>query len=170
MPEINDNQLEMLDCDQAWENFCDDGFVLNEDKNKPECSEYLEIPKCSEIYISTKTKISYLDRPINLEDTFWKIKVNSYFEPKDGVIKKQMKLNFKTEDDVEKFKKKLKNYKYYNEHIITSIRNPEGKVKFKDTRKITIGISKKDILSYRCKVKSAFYNCFVLILRLIDAN
>lgn len=168
MRETNESQLEMLDCDEAWENFCDDGFVLNEDKNKPECSENLEIPKCSEIYISTKTKISYLDRPIDLEAAFWKVKVNSYFQPKDGVIKKQMKLNFKTEKDVEIFKEKLKDYKYYNEHIITSIRNPEGKVKFKDTRKITIGISKKDILSYRCKVKSAFYNCFVLILRLLD--
>ena len=115
MPETNESQLDLLDCDEAWENFCDDGFILNEDSNNFECSENLEIPKCSEIYISTKTKISYLDRPINLEEAFWKIKVNSYFEPKNGVIKKQMKLNFKTEDDVEMFKAKLKDYKYYNE-------------------------------------------------------
>ena len=41
---------------------------------------------------------------------------------------------------------------------------------FKDVRKITVGISKKDILSYRTKKKSAFYNCFVTILRLWDEN
>ena len=43
--------------------------------------------------------------------------------------------------------------------------NADGKVKFKDIRKISIGTCKKDILSYRSKKKSAFYNCFVLILR-----
>ena len=46
----------------------------------------------------------------------------------------------------------------------------EGKIKFKDVRKITIGMNKKDILSYRCKRKSAFYNCFVVILRLKNGD
>ena len=110
---------EMLNCDEAWENFCDDDFVFNEENSSSIDSEKLEVPKCSEIYISTKTKISYLNKPIDLEDAFWKINVNSYFEPKDGVIKKQMKLNFKTESDLINFKEKLKKYKYYKEHIIS---------------------------------------------------
>jgi len=62
----------------------------------------------------------------------------------------------------ENIKKEL----YYEEQIITSINNPNGRIKFKDIRKITIGISKKDILSYRSKKKQAFYNCFVMIMRL----
>jgi hypothetical protein len=33
-------------------------------------------------------------------------------------------------------------------------------------RKISVGLSKKDIISYRCKKKGAFYNCFVLIIRI----
>ena len=37
---------------------------------------------------------------------------------------------------------------------------------FKDVRKINIGITKKDITSYRSKLKSALYNCFVRILRI----
>ena len=61
---------------------------------------------------------------------------------------------------------KLKSETYFEEHVITHIDNPSGRIKFKDTRKISIGVSKKDLLSYRCKKKSAFYNCFVLILRL----
>jgi hypothetical protein len=40
------------------------------------------------------------------------------------------------------------------------------RVKFNDIRKITIGMCKKNIMSYRRKDKQAFYNCFVLILRL----
>jgi hypothetical protein len=49
---------------------------------------------------------------------------------------------------------------------MTSINKPSGRIKFKDIRKITIGISKKDIMSYRSKKKQAFYNCFVMILRI----
>ena len=59
----------------------------------------------------------------------------------------------------------LKNEQYYEEHVITNINNPSGRIKFKDIRKISVGVSKKDLMSYRCKKKSAFYNCFVLILR-----
>lgn len=49
---------------------------------------------------------------------------------------------------------------------MTHIDNPNGRIKFKDIRKITVGISKKDIMSYRSKKKQAFYNCFVIILRI----
>jgi hypothetical protein len=49
---------------------------------------------------------------------------------------------------------------------MSHVDNPSGRIKFKDIRKITIGISKKDIMSYRSKKKQAFYNCFVMIIRL----
>ena len=49
---------------------------------------------------------------------------------------------------------------------MSHIDNPNGRIKFKDIRKITIGISKKDIMSYRSKKKQAFYNCFVMIIRI----
>jgi TATA-box binding protein (TBP) (component of TFIID and TFIIIB) len=60
--------------------------------------------------------------------------------------------------------------KNYEEQIINHIENPTGRIKYKDTRKITIGTSKKDILSYRSRKKGAFYNCFVVILRIKDEN
>ena len=34
-------------------------------------------------------------------------------------------------------------------------------------RKIDIGMSKKDLTSYKTKKKGAFYNCFALILRIL---
>jgi TATA-box binding protein (TBP) (component of TFIID and TFIIIB) len=77
-----------------------------------------------------------------------------------------MKFNSLTIDELNIIQEKLKKENYYEEYIITHIDNPSGRIKFKDTRKISIGISKKDIMSYRCKKKSAFYNCFVLILRM----
>ena len=128
------------------------------------------IPKSSEIYISTKTKIAYLNNPINLKEMFWIIPVLKYMEPTNGVIKKQMKFNSTTEEELQDIRERLKNENHYDEQIITSIINPTGRIKFKDIRKITIGLSKKDIMSYRSKKKSAFYNCFVLILRLKIEN
>ena len=125
-----------------------------------------ELPKCSDIYISTKTKIAYLSKKINLKNTFWQIPVSPYHCAKECVVKKQMKFNSSSEEEVNDIKIRLKNECYWEENIITRIVNPEGRIKFKDIRKISIGLSKKDILSYRLKRKSAFYNCFVVVLRL----
>jgi hypothetical protein len=125
-----------------------------------------DIPKPSRLYISTKTKISYLNMAINLKDLFWKIPVIPYAKPCDGVVKKQMKFNSITREELSDIKERLKEVEFYDEHVLTSIDNPDGRIIFKDIRKINIGISKKDLLSYRCKKKSAFYNCFVLIFRM----
>jgi len=86
--------------------------------------------------------------------------------PKNGIIKKQMKFNSLQQEEVDYIKEQLKEELYYDEQIITSINNPNGRIKFKDIRKVSVGISKKDIMSYRSKKKSAFYNCFVMILRI----
>ena len=52
------------------------------------------------------------------------------------------------------------------EQIIKQINNPTARrIKFKDERKITVGVSKKDIMNCRGKAKNAFYNCFALIFR-----
>jgi hypothetical protein len=91
-------------------------------------------------------------------------------EPKNGVIKKQIKFNCVTEEELQDIQDRLQHENHYDEQIITSIKNPNGRIKFKDIRKITIGLSKKDIMSYRSKKKSAFYNCFVLILRMKVEN
>jgi hypothetical protein len=122
-------------------------------------------PEPTNIYISTKSKIAYLEKPIDLK-IFWDIPVISYATPKNGVIKKQLKLNSKTPEDLLIIQNLLKKELYYDEHIMSHIDNPNGRIKFKDIRKITVGISKKDIMTYRSKKKQAFYNCFVMILRI----
>ena len=127
------------------------------------------IPKCSEIYISTKTKICYLNKNmIDIKNVFWQIPVLQYHIPQDGVIKKQTKFSSTSKSDVEFIEEQLKKLKSYDEQIIEHIDNPEGRIKFKDQRKISVGICKKDIISYRSKKKRAFFNCFVLILRILN--
>jgi hypothetical protein len=125
-----------------------------------------DIPVCSNIYISTKTKIAYLNQFINLKDLFWSIPVIAYATPTNGVVKKQMKFNLENQEELTFIQDKLKSEYCVEEHVITHIDNPTGRIKFKDIRKISIGVCKKDLMSYRCKKKSAFYNCFVLILRM----
>ena len=52
------------------------------------------------VYISTKTKIAYLNMPIDLK-IFWGIPIIPYAKPCDGIIKKQIKIN---SIDIEEFK------------------------------------------------------------------
>ena len=128
-----------------------------------------DTPKCSDIYISTKTKISYFNKPIVLNDVFWKIPIMPYHTQAEGVIKKQMKFNSTTQEELNVIQEKVREYSdtsFIEEHVITQISNPSGRIKFKDVRKVSIGLRKKDITSHRCKKKSAFYNCFVVILRI----
>jgi len=128
------------------------------------------IPKSSDIYISTKTKIVYLNNNINLKEVFWQIPLINYEIPTIGIIKKQMKFNSDSIEELQYIEDQLKNPTHFvNSYVLTHIDSINSTKKtFKDVRKISIGLSKKDIVSSRSKQKSAFYNCFVLILRLIS--
>ena len=78
----------MMDLNSQWENY--QNFGVFECEEEEEKEENRETPKCSEIYISTKTKIAYLNTPIDLFDIFWKIPVIKYEIPKEGVLKKHL--------------------------------------------------------------------------------
>jgi TATA-box binding protein (TBP) (component of TFIID and TFIIIB) len=154
----------MEDIDDDWETFCENDLVVNDEIVEPDVSS--DAPKCNNIYISTKTNISYLNQSIDLSDIFWKLPIIPYHIPTEGIIKKQMKFNSLSQEELDNVEKNIKEYDLVEQQIITRIINPEGRIKFKDVRKISIGLCKKDITSYRSKKKGAFYNCFVVILRL----
>lgn len=119
------------------------------------------------IYISTKTKIAYLSRPVDIYDIFWKIPVQHYYKRAEGVIKKQIK--FQTTDPavVASIKEKLQAQpRCYDEYVIEHIDNPNGRIPYKDQRKVSIGLCKKDLTGGNHKQKRAFFNCFVVILRI----
>tara|TARA_B100000886_G_scaffold71038_2_gene45195 strand:- start:14077 stop:15093 length:1017 start_codon:yes stop_codon:yes gene_type:complete len=164
----------MTDLDDDWENFLDNDNLIDnriEEKNNIISDDINEdIPKSSDLYISTKTKITYLNiNNIDLYDVFWKIPIMEYGQMKNGVIKKQMKFNLQSEEQLANVNEQLNNEDYYKVDVIYSNQCNHGKTKiFKEVRKINVGLCKKDIISYRSKQKSAFYNCFVMILRLND--
>jgi len=158
---------ETNDIDSAWSNFCDDDHEVPVINSVDDITSKEFVPKCSPLNISTKTKISYLNYPIDLKKVFWAIPLIKYHDPQVGVIKKQMKFNSLSPEEVAEILLEKANYPYVDDYIINQVHATDGRNKFKDVRKVSIGICKKDITSYRCKRKSAFYNCFVVILRLL---
>ena len=161
-----------FDLDSLWQNYQDSGDFIYKNEGKDEKKEQKrETPKCSDIYISTKTKIAYLNSPINLTEVFWQIPVIKYEIPMEGVIKKQIKINSLDENEVTKLEEKIGETENIVCDIIQQINNPNArKNKFKDIRKVNVGCNTKDLISYRKKKKGAFYNCFALIFRLFYKN
>lgn len=160
-----------LSLDEEWMNFQNNGLkdditvAINKNIQKK------EIPKCSDIYISTQTKIAYLNQTIPLYDIFWRLPVLDYFKPEEGIIKKSIKINCNTKEDVKVLEEKIEKESNISVTILSQVDNPNGRtVKFKDIRKIDIGLCKKDLISYRKKKRGAFYNCFALILRINYKN
>ena len=151
-----------MSCDSAWSNFLQN----KEDTIKINVAPQTKCPKSTELYISTKTVITYLSKPLDLKDIFPKLTVINYNDQVEGIIKKTMKYNFYSKEEKEETIALLNKSPSYSEQILKRVSvNP-----YKDVRKISIGLRNKDVISYRPKKTGAFYNCFVLIIRILYNN
>ena len=79
--------------DDEWEAYLNNDPVkqsLNEQSDSllPENPPSTVLPKCDELYISTTTKVLFLNQPIQINDIFWEVPVIDYWKPKSGAIKK----------------------------------------------------------------------------------
>lgn len=152
-----------MEIDNEWENFVG-GQSNNTNQRFTTICETMPTP--SNIYISTKSKLGYLNTNFDIKQTFWDVPIIPYWSPSEGIVKKQIKFVSCNLEELTEIQNKLKTYECTEEQIITHINNPTGRIQFKDIRKLSIGISKKDILSCHSKKKGAFYNCFVLNMRI----
>ena len=150
------NEQELKSYDQQYNNF--------EELEEKSCNDSL-CPECSPLKISTKTKIIYLNTTFDLNDLFWKLKIINYDHESEGIIKKQIKFNFTNSNEVNIFEQKILNEPNAKIKILNQINNPNGRIQFKDVRKVDIGFSKNDIVNPKKETKSAFYNCFVMFFR-----
>lgn len=149
--------------DSEWSNFLNNDYSeVGNDVIVPK----VEVPESSKIYISTKTMITYLNCEIDLDNVFWQIPIIPYYETKDGIIKKQIKLTSFDKEKVSEINERVKNETIYSQNTISEVDNPKLKIPYKHVQKINIGVSKKELTSYRSKSKGAFYNCFALIMRI----
>ena len=92
---------------------------INSNINSSDSSN-IQAPEPSEIYISTKSKIAYLTEPVDLK-IFWDIPVIPYSTASNGVIKKQIKFNSKTPEELNIIQERLKKELYYPALVIPII-------------------------------------------------
>ena len=166
----------MASIDDEWENFMsgkpdkrnrDDD---NEDDDEDDDEIMIpDIPQCRDLYISTKTKKPFLniDDKIDILDLFWKIPVIEYWTPIEGIVKKQMKIVCKTElETAELEKRRPTEYYFKDKKIVKQTENTNRKTKYKDERKISVGLNTKDVMNCRGKEGGgAMYNCIALTIR-----
>ena len=164
-----------------WLLFCNgDSMIKNTNTSKPYTKHHEPIkigndspkneiaPISGPLKISTKTMILKLSEPVDLNIVFWNIQIIDYHAQCIGVVKKQMKFNSRSIDEVNEINKNKLKYKYVDETIIRqNYTDITDKRKWLDVRKVSIGISCKDIIRHRTKKRGAFYNCFVLIIRML---
>ena len=156
-----------MDLNEEWLNFnTNDNTIeteINHDKSIKDIKSGF-----SDIYISTKTKIAYLNmKDIELYKIFWNIDILPYYVPEEGIIKKSIKINCNNEEETEILNNKIEMLENINVTQMALLNVKTKKmIKYKDVRKVEIRFSKKDIQRYYIKKKGAFYNCFALLLRL----
>ena len=95
-----------MELDNEWEDFLNG----KETHFTPElCDDLGEAPECEELYISTKTKLLYLNQSnIDVAHIFWSVPIVEYWKPLEGVIKKQMKVAAQSKEECEENMRKLK--------------------------------------------------------------
>jgi TATA-box binding protein (TBP) (component of TFIID and TFIIIB) len=144
--------------DDEWSQFINEGKISETLKNEPELM--VGVPEPTKLYISTTTKIAYLNKCVDLEQLFFDLPVIEYSDTTIGVLKKIMKFTCTDADTLQRLTEKTLSA---NVDIISS--NLSGsRLKFKDVRKISVGKCTKDIIQ-KVKKRSVFYNCMVIILR-----
>lgn len=178
-----------LSVDDEWDAFLENESDYDNDDNLPKQNNKLEFntqltdetPVSTPLTISTKSLEILLNLPVDL-DIFWDIPLLPYHLPKCGVVQKQTRYCAQTPEELENVQEKLAKYSYVTQKVKVHIDNPTStKIIFKDTRKITIGISEKCVNSYNKNIKlnkktpkdlattepkeEGFFNCFVLIVR-----
>lgn len=97
---------------------------------------------------------------------FWDIPLTPYLSPQMGVVKKTTKINSDTIEKRDEVLNKLSQVnEFIRQKIILKTDKTNKRAKFKDSRKISIGISAKDLI-HPNKNKLAFFNCIGMNVRL----
>ena len=148
------------DLDDQWKSFMN-GTLFKEESEEVNTNSSAEfVDNFSDLSISTKTKIAFLTIDnIDILDLFWKLIVIPYNQRSNGIIKKQIKISISNKEK-DNFIKKTDDLKKKSILSLTNIKE----IKDKFVCKLNVGLSKKDLLNNKCN-KGAFYNCFMIIIR-----
>jgi hypothetical protein len=143
-----------------WEDFMKGTYTVGAEVLPASTVEY---PAPSALHFSTQTFITQLNRHVDLKELFWGLDLIPYDLHQTGLCKKQMKFTSTSPEEVDQLTARLSAHPLHQIFLIRKITTPE---KFKDVRKVSIGMSKKDLAPNRMKVKGAFFNCLVVNVRI----
>jgi len=171
----------MEDLDQEWQDYINiDNCGTTQSVSKQDRSIVHKCPKSSGLRISTKVKVMYLNvKSLDIYYIYWELPMLKHWEQREGIIKKQIKYTCYSKNEYDKLLLRASLDKSMAvvtlKHVEKEITNhhkseDEQQCIFKNVSKVTVGMSNKDILNYRTKQKGAFYNCFMLVLRIINES
>ena len=137
----------------------------------PECPSFSD----KSLRISTRTPKMSMNYPLDINNTFWKMPVISYWQPFEGVVKKQIKQTIESKEEFQQYERNKQELQdnepgiIFREIVAKHVDNEHARTKkYKDVRKISIGVIKRDIINFKKRDKKAFSNCFAIYLRILD--
>jgi len=134
---------------------CSSDAVLTDDQLPP-------------LVISTQSNNARLNNvgDINVSALFWGLRVMPYIRRSEGVIKKQMKIQCATREQVVALKERLAKIPSHALSKVEHVDEPGATTPFKYVAKLSIGVASKEIRAHRAQEKDAFFNSFTMVLRL----
>ena len=95
----------MLNVDDAWTSFKNKSYISTDLIHNKKSNK--KVPKCNELYISTQTKIVFLNQNIDIYNIFWSIPIIPYETQQEGILKKQIKINCISNKEVNSLENKI---------------------------------------------------------------
>lgn len=117
--------------------------------------------------ISTQSNNAKLNRreEIDVWQMFWALRIMPYNEPSEGVIKKQIKVQCATREELASLKTRVAGIPSHAFSKVEHIDEPGNVTPFRYVAKLSIGLASKEVKAHRAQEKNAFFNSFTMVLR-----
>lgn len=118
--------------------------------------------------ISTRSKNAYLNTKTNVDipALFWAMRIMPYVERREGVIKKQIKVQCSSPEELTTLRERLAHVPSHAFSKVEHIDDPASGKPFRFVAKLSIGLSNKEVKAHRAQEKDAFFNSFTMVLRI----
>ena len=128
------------------------------------------------LIISAKTQSLRLrlSRAVPFEELFWRTEIIPYMQPREGVVKKELRVEMSTEEEIRAYEARkaaqTARMPDSQQHCVLETQYPRRTltgaiVRRRDIRRLNVGICQKELQCKRRTANMAFSNCFVLYLR-----
>ncbi len=132
-------------------------------------AERSEQPKLTISTQSINAKLNNVGN-IDINAMFWALEVMPYNQRSEGVVKKQIKVQCGTPEELVAFKARLEQFPSHELTKVEHIDDPGGAAPFQYVAKLSIGLANKEVQAHRAQQRDAFFNSFTMVLRVNYQN